>query len=291
MDRLDCFKTFIQVVEQGSFSKAARQLGISRDQVAKRICYLEGRLNVVLLARTTRSMVPTVAGERFYERCKVILSEYAWAVDEILYDKKLAEGELRISCPHDFGRLVLPQLLQGFNRQYPNMRFDVQLYHCTPPTDELIDAVFQLTSQAICEEAHVVLTSTQGFYASPEYFAQHGSPQQFEDLINHTVLCHTTNIKTQFMYLNRPYGGGFTPNFVCNDHRLIKDFCEQHFGIAFLPEFLVEESLIAHQLVECLDDYVASPIQLFVTPPNQKINSKIALLFWQYVTALDLDNI
>ncbi|MEX0569958.1 LysR family transcriptional regulator, partial [Acinetobacter baumannii] len=133
MDRLDCISTFVSVVEHGNFSSAARALDISRDLVAKRVCYLENDLRTTLLTRTTRQMNLTSCGEKFYQHSKVILSEFEWAAYEISYNQQYPEGELKLNTPMSFSNIFLQHIISDFIEKYPSIKIDLFM------TDQLLD--------------------------------------------------------------------------------------------------------------------------------------------------------
>jgi DNA-binding transcriptional LysR family regulator len=125
MDKLDCIYTFISVVENGNFSNASRNLGITRDQVSKRIFYLESLFSTSLFTRNTRKMDLTRSGEKFYQRCKVIVKELDLAANDFIYDQKYPEGILKVSAPHAFIQTCFSDIISNFLIQYPNIEIDL----------------------------------------------------------------------------------------------------------------------------------------------------------------------
>ncbi|WP_147061452.1 LysR family transcriptional regulator, partial [Kozakia baliensis] len=135
MDRYQAMATFIRVVETGSFSSAARQLGVGQPAVSKTIAQLESRLQVSLLIRSTHGLTPTEAGQNFYERARNALQE----ADEAELAAKGAGaglwGRLRVSAATTFARLhVIPKLPQ-FLAEHPHLDVDIIL------DDRMIDLV------------------------------------------------------------------------------------------------------------------------------------------------------
>jgi DNA-binding transcriptional LysR family regulator len=107
MDRLQAMTTFVRVVETGSFSGAARQLGVGQPAVSKTIAQLEQRLQVRLLARSTHALAPTNAGLRFYERARHAIQEVDEADMEARGAGATLSGRLRVCAATTFACLII----------------------------------------------------------------------------------------------------------------------------------------------------------------------------------------
>src|SRR5579863_109821 len=127
MDRLQAMTAFVRVVENGSFSGAARQLRIGQPAVSKTIAQLEDRLQVRLLARSTHGLTPTEAGQRFYERARRAVLEVEEAELEARGAGAGLSGRLRVSAAPTFARLHLIPCLPAFLEQNPELDIDVIL--------------------------------------------------------------------------------------------------------------------------------------------------------------------
>lgn len=103
MDRLSEMEAFVSVVEQGGFTNAARKLGISKSAISKHVSWLESRLGVRLLNRTTRRVSPTEIGLTYYDKATSILADAQAAEDMITAMQSTPKGALRISAPVDLG--------------------------------------------------------------------------------------------------------------------------------------------------------------------------------------------
>jgi DNA-binding transcriptional LysR family regulator len=118
---------FVAVAEQRSFAKAAVQLGLSRSRLSETISGLEARLGVRLLNRTTRSVAPTVAGERLLARLRPLLEDFAGALDSINAFRDKPAGVLRLTVPPPVATLMLAPLLARFLAQYPTIELEVSV--------------------------------------------------------------------------------------------------------------------------------------------------------------------
>ena len=117
----------VAVAEHRSFAKAAVQLGISRSRLSETISGLEARLGVRLLNRTTRSVAPTVAGERLLARLRPLLEDFAGALDSINAFRDKPAGTLRLTVPPPVATLMLAPLLARFLAQYPTIELEVSV--------------------------------------------------------------------------------------------------------------------------------------------------------------------
>lgn len=180
---------FVQSVESGSFSAAARLLETTPSAVSKRVAKLEDCLGVRLLQRTTRSLSLTTDGAAYYERIACVLSELEEANDFIMSQRK-PRGKLRITAPLDFGRWLLVQCVPNFLAQYPEIQVDLRL------SDHFVDLVEQGIDVAIrlgtLEDSSLIrrhLGQTRFVLcASPNYLNMHGTPVTPQDLVNHNCL-------------------------------------------------------------------------------------------------------
>src|SRR4249920_40112 len=124
---LESIAVFVSVVNEGSLSAAARDLGLTPSAVSKRIAGLEDGLGVSLLKRTTRSIALTEAGEEFFERCSRGLSAISDAEEMLSQFRSSPYGLLRIRAPQAFGRLHIAPAISEFMAQYPQIRVDLTL--------------------------------------------------------------------------------------------------------------------------------------------------------------------
>jgi DNA-binding transcriptional LysR family regulator len=124
---LDLFAVFARVGESGSFTRAARELGVSKATVSKQVALLEKQLGVVLVARTTRKAALTEAGERVLRRAQRMVEERDAAKEEAGEARTVPQGRLKISAPVSFGVTYLSPLLGAFLTAYPNIQLDLSL--------------------------------------------------------------------------------------------------------------------------------------------------------------------
>ncbi len=288
MDKLDCIKTFYYVVEHQNFSKAARALDISRDLVAKRISFLENHLNATLVLRTTRKMNLTETGEKFYQHCKIILSEFELAKLEIVHDHFYPEGTLKINAPLSYTQLKLNRILSEFIQSYPNIEVELALSDSFIDIyDNNYDLTIRIGSTLNDHFENIILQQFNlNFYATPEYFKEHGTPIHIDELMNHHFLMYFHNKLESKIYLTHkeePVVFRCFPKFKCDNGEFLVNLALQHQGIVYLPEFLAEKYLESKQFTQCLTDYKSPTLYCYVACPNHQKLSRKARLFVDFL--------
>jgi DNA-binding transcriptional LysR family regulator len=179
MERLDCDRMFVAVLESGSFSKAAQALGTSSGQASKLVSKLEADLGVQLLNRTTRALSPTEVGYAYFERVKSLLEDFDALDASVRNASTAATGRLRLSVPVSFGTMQMTADLIEFARVYPDIQLDVSFAdRLVSLIDEGFDVAVRignpsdssLIARKLCDMR--VVTA-----AAPAYLRQHGAPE------------------------------------------------------------------------------------------------------------------
>ena len=143
MDRIQAVRLFIRVVDLGSFSKAAVEMGVGQPTATKLIAQMEDKLGSRLLHRTTHGVTPTEIGALYYEKCKLIAHHVDEAETVAALLQSQVQGSLRISCSVAFGRRVLVPLVMQFMREHPKLQIDLSF------EDRYVDLVEQGVDLAI----------------------------------------------------------------------------------------------------------------------------------------------
>ncbi|WP_297906473.1 LysR family transcriptional regulator [Thiomonas sp.] len=194
MERMQDVRLFIRVVDLGSFSRAAAELGIGQPAATKQIAQMERRLGARLLHRSTHGVSPTEIGLLYYDKCRLIAhhAEEAQSVAALLQSQ--VQGGLRVSTSVGFGRRVLAPLLMQFMRINPQLQVDLAV------DDRYVDLVEQGIDVAI--RMGRLADSTLGarylginpwlVAASPEYLEQRGAPAHPRELSAHEALVYSS---------------------------------------------------------------------------------------------------
>ncbi len=192
MDRFAAMQTFVRVVDTGSFSAAARQLGVGQPAVSKTVAQLEDRLGVQLLIRSTQRLTPTEAGYKFYDGSKRALEE-ADAADLTARGASASlSGALRISAAVTFARLHVVPRLVGFLAEHPTLEMDVVLNDRTIDLVEAgIDVALRMGSLADSSlVARKIGQSPRRVLGTPGYFERYGVPTAPADLTAHQAVVY-----------------------------------------------------------------------------------------------------
>ncbi|WP_024591582.1 MULTISPECIES: LysR family transcriptional regulator [unclassified Pseudoalteromonas] len=274
MDKLTTMKTFLAVVQEGSFSKAADKLDISPQLVSKYISALEDNLRTRLLHRTTRKVSVTEAGNQYYQRCQQVIIDIEDMENSLNNLSESVSGVLSISAPMSFGTKHLAGLLVDFQKQYPNLKLDLRL------TDQYVDIVEQGIDIAL--RIGVLKNSTLiakkiapirlAVFASPDYLERHGTPQTLLDLQSHNYLrySHSEPTKRLFGVNELKSELKLESNFVANNGDLLLNTAIAGGGIAMQPTFIAGEALAQSKVVRILQDYEPDPMGLYMVYANRQ---------------------
>lgn len=261
----DDVRVFLRVVERGSFTGAARQLGLPLTSVSRRVKALEQILGVQLLHRTTRRLSITEAGQDFYSRCaqsEQMLDEAVLTLREL---RSTPEGTLRVAVPYAPGLLVLEPRLAEFRRRYP--RIQLALTYSNEPLDLLSHGLdVALRTGPLDDSGYVARRlgrSRAILVASPGYLGGAGTPNHPHELNTHAVLAAGNEAPLATWTLQ--HGNGDTqsitlrPVLVANESATVIRQALAGGGIALQSRYLVESHLADGSLVQVLPDWHRSP--------------------------------
>jgi DNA-binding transcriptional LysR family regulator len=263
---VDAIATFVKVVEAGSFSAAARRLGMPKTSVSAKVAGLEKRLGVRLIHRTTRKLRMTEAGEKYFHHCAIATREVELGEAALQSAKEKPYGVLRVTAPVDFGRAVLPRIVQAYTSKYPDVSVDLIV------TNRIVDVVDEGIDLAIrwagsLKDSSLIarrfIETRSNLWASPKYLKEIGKPTHPREIANAAFLAHPvlktvilTNGKSDFeLQLNGRVGS--------DDLEVIAALIVMGEGIAWLPDFLVKDAVEAGKLVRVLPQWRPKKEQLW----------------------------
>lgn len=182
---------FAGVADEGSFTGAARRLGLPKSTVSRRIAALEARLGERLLLRTTRKLSITDFGNSVLEHAHQVVAEVEATTQLAQHRQIEPSGRLRVSMPGDFATVVMGTMLAGFIARYPAIMLEVDL---SPRRVDLIGENFdvairmgELPDDATLAARRIAVFSSS-LYAAPDYLARRGTPSEPEALMEHDAL-------------------------------------------------------------------------------------------------------
>ncbi|MFL9814110.1 LysR family transcriptional regulator [Stutzerimonas sp. VN223-3] len=251
---------FVRVVEAGSFSAAARQLGTTASAVSRQVARLEQQLSLRLLERTTRQLRLNEAGSEFYVHCRTMLdaADQALAIGERLMSGP--RGLVRLSVPKAYGKFVISPLMPGFLRRYADVDVQLQISDQSPDLiEDGFDLLIQVTDQPPDGLAGKPLGPVrQVLCASPEYLQEHGTPQHPQELLRHSCLYlgeragdnrwHFSNGEQQEVVTVRG-------RYISNHSEARLEAALADLGITVLPHFTAAQGLAKGRLREVLPQW------------------------------------
>ena len=280
MIALEDMRAFVEVVENGGFSRAARRLGVSKSIVSRRVANLEAELGTRLLARTTHGVSPTEAGLEFKARSDRILGELEEARDALAHRQGEAVGRLRLSAPIAFGVRLLAPLLATLAERHPRLEIDLSL------SDRLVDLVAERFDVAVrigsLEDSSLVARRIApvraGLVASPAYLAAHGRPTTPSDLVHHECLDYTTRNTADWVFRSGRRWVSVRPRsrLRSDNGEAILQWAIAGHGIAAAPTFILSDAIESGAVEPVLRDYPMPEFGLYVVrPPGPHVPGKV----------------
>lgn len=272
MNWLSATRTFCQVLEHGSFTQASKIAEVSPSAISKRIEWLEKKLGVSLLVRTTRQIHLTAAGEEFLPKAQSLIKQFDSIITETQYGVENPTGMLRIAAPLSVGSSILMPHIKAFLAQYPAMQIqlDVQTFGTNPDLDH--DLAICRLKQDFDSNAHrgVKLKSYRmGIYASPEYIANNPTITTVEDLKHHKAIIASFQRRQGTIELE----GGVevsiaNHNFVSDNLDALLYAAISGMGVIYATADYIAREISAGQLVRILPQITSTEKELWAFYPK-----------------------
>jgi DNA-binding transcriptional LysR family regulator len=274
MERFECERMFVAVLDAGSFAAAARRLGVSGGQASKLVSRLEAELGAQLVKRTTRALAATEAGRAYYERLKPLMEEYFALAAAVGDASAVPAGRLRLTAPLSFGASQLAAVLIAFAEKFPAIALDVS-FSDRPANlvDEGFDAAVRIGAPAdssliarrLCPMRIVVA-------AAPAYLAAHGAPEAPQDLARHACIIDS-NFHEPLQWRFRDPRGGALFQTVSGRLRFGNaEACvaaaEAGLGVARAPSFIAGARFRAKTLLPLLHAWEEEPYGVYALYPQ-----------------------
>ena len=278
MNPFEDMRIFCQVMDSGSFTAAADQLGLSKQFISRRLMQLEERLGVRLLNRSTRRLDVTPLGQSYYESALRLLSEVEQVEQGITGQNSEPRGTLRLSAPLSFALAHLGCLLPQFLQRYPEVSVEVDL--SDRPVDLISEGYDLVLRIGVLEDSSLIArriaTIERVYCASPDYLARQGTPQKPEDLKHHECLPygHGRQVQWRFQVKGKPLNVPVVGRMRANNGELLKDVAVARLGVTYLPTFIVGDALQDGRLVRVLEDFEPAPLTLSAVYPQHRQASR-----------------
>ena len=270
----------VAVLEQKSFTKAAKRLGLSPPRVSEMVRVLEERLGVRLVERTTRSVAATPAGERLLARLRPVLDDYQEALESINDFRDKPAGTLRLTVAPPAADFVLAPAMSRFLSLYPEISLDISVDSALTDIvagrfDAGIRSGDRLERDMIA--ARVSDTMPMVVAAAPAYLARHGAPKTPQDLASHDCLRARlpsgAPFPWRFRMKRRTVEVHVEGRLTVNSPELLLKAVIDAMGLAQMPLPYVAPELAAGRLVTVLDEWAPPPLDgFFLYYPSRRHN-------------------
>lgn len=280
--------TFVRVVRHGSLAGAAKELSVPKSTVSRRIARLEERLDIELFHRSPRSLRITQDGKRIYDSVSGAVDTIELAMGGAHADAALPRGNIRLTAPADYGRLVLIDELVAFAEAFPEITVELLL------TDDIVDLVadgFDLavragrmrdTSASKNLIARRLTETSLQLAASPELAHRITSPGDlerepfvhFRTARAHQTLHHTAGRSIDVMVQGR---------FVVHDYAAMAELVARGVGVGLMPSMHIERAVVPGRLVRVLPELSARAGKIFLVYPTRRLPERVRVLI-DYLT-------
>lgn len=283
MDRFLVMTCFARAIETGSFSAAARDIGIGQPNVSRHVAALETHLQARLLNRSTRKLVLTPEGERYYSQVRHILDAVAESDMSVRKNVK-PSGLLRVACPTALSNTYVMPLVPTFLKRYPDMELDLQIsdrfVNLLDEGAELAIRIGHLDNSAL--RARRIGAFKRVCVASKEYLIKRGKPKVPSDLVNHDCVIYTllaSGATWRFKDAEIAVAGRLR----VNSPEASREAVCAGLGIGQGPAWLFEEGLRSGHLMTLLDEFSASPVPMQIVYAANRLVPKRATVFMDFI--------
>lgn len=252
--------TFVLIIDQGSFTAAAKAAGATPSAISRSVSRLERALGSKLLHRTTRKLALSETGKMVYEHAQEMLNAAQMALDSGSSRQQVAQGKLTVSVPKAVGRFVIHPLMAEFLERYPDV--DVCL--------RLEDRYMDLIDDGVDLALRISLSPSPGLYgkalmpvshvicATPAYLRQHGTPDTPQALRHHSCISlgeTPADARWKFRLGEKSETIQTHGRYAANHTGVRLDAVKNHLGIGSLPLFTAREALANGEIVQVLPEW------------------------------------
>lgn len=289
MDRqhLPALMAFINVVDHGSFTRAAAAMGTSQPALSHAIKRLEEATNIRLLARTTRNLALTSAGRQLYEQIKPALGTIEHSLERLAESDNQPSGRLRITANASAAQRILLPAVERLVSEYPNIQVDISVdSRLVNIVEEGFDAGVRLGEQIERDMVAIPVSDDvrMAVVGSPGYFQQHGRPSHPHQLPRFP--CINIRMPTRGGFYvwelegeGRPFNVRVQGSFSTNSDALVLEAARRGLGLACLPREMVEDEVASGHLVTVLDEWCPPFPGYHLYYPSRRHHSRAFQLF------------
>ena len=252
---------FIAIVETGSFTKAAKKVGMSGAAVGKHVHNLEQKLNLRLFHRTTRIVTPTDAAMKLYEAVSSSRDYLSEVIDHISQEQETPSGRLKINVPMSYGEQYLAKPLAAFAARYPDVIVDVDF---DDKRVHLIEEGYDLVVRiGVLEDSGLIAKRISDFEiilcAAPALLEEYGEPSMPQDIAGWPMVCYSNAPNPAVFSYSDPTGQTqsvtLSPKLYANSASMMTEACLKGVGVALLPQFTCKHAIHDGLLKPILEDF------------------------------------
>ncbi|ULJ59971.1 LysR family transcriptional regulator [Wielerella bovis] len=274
MDTLFSMKVFCQVVQSGSFTRAADLLDISTPMASKHVAHLEKHIAAQLLYRNNRSLKLTEQGEAYYRDCLHALELLGQAAEQAAAGKTTPQGTLRVSAPVWFACDKFARMVAAYQARYPEVDVVLTLTNRHVDLNSDGEDLALRLSDSLSENIIAKRLGAIPFYlvATPIYLAQHGTPKTPQDLAQHNVILPTYTDMSQLKldYLGEKIFVQLHGKTRSNHTQMVAAMIRSDAGIGYMPAWLADDDLVTGKLVRLLPDLPMIEPPLYAVYANRQ---------------------
>ncbi len=284
MDTIEGMRTFAAVATEGSFTAAAKRLGITTKLTSKYVRQLEERLGAQLFNRTTRSVVLTDVGRAYLDRCRPLLDQFD-ELEAVVQDRQSElAGPIRMTAPTGFGSVNLISALGPFLAEHPKVTVDL---HLTDQRVAVVEEGFDLAIRiATLQDSTLIARKLKDMRlvvcASPDYLKRHGEPTHPSALATHNCIIPEAQIEPsnwRFRVNGEDVAVRVSGSFHANAPRAVAEMAAQGLGIGRCPLYAMEHFLATGALKTLFEEYETIELGLYALyPPNRHLTARVRAL-------------
>jgi len=281
-------RIFVEIVDGGSMTAAAKRLGRSLATVVRQLAQLEQELNTRLLQRTTRRISLTTEGRVYLDHCRRILADVEEAEAALLDRAAEPRGELRVTAPVLFGTWHVAPSVNSFLQRYPEVLVDLVLNDgVVDLVESSIDVAVRIGALADSSMVAVPVTQLRRVVcASPELLDRVGTPQRPEDLEARPCIHFkplTDGATWKFHDAKRQLSVHPTTRFACNQALVAAEACAAGLGFSLLLSYQAEPKIQSGELRVVLEDFEPAALPVSLVYPHARLMSSRVRVFIEWM--------
>src|SRR5262245_15042451 len=267
--------SFVRIVDRGSLTSAASDLGVSLPSMVRALASLEPQLGATLLNRTTRRLHLTDEGRQYLERCRAILGQVQEAETALHSRRAAPRGRLAVTAPSLFGQRYVAPLMSEFLRRHPEVSGELLLVdRVVNLVEEGVDAAVRIGHLPDSSLVAIPLGNVRRVMcASPAYLRAHGAPRRLEDLRGHR------GVRVTGLVQPLPRKALMATVLTCNEANSAIDACAGGLGLGSFVSYMVAPLVRTGRLKYVLEDIEIEPQPVNLLYPQSRLLSPTVRAF------------